>query len=242
MQSKLQTALANPTELVVRTMVAEDVAAIGSNISVGERNLNGVFFQTEITPREAKRRLARQVLLECLHEDQGYQLQSLEYGQSNRGAIVYATIESIRPLGHEDVEYVEHKMQQRLEDSDLALVIQFDRSTLVEANGEMLIEWTHYGDRLENREEVQRLKQAILAETRKLPDVIPLNVHFHVGEGAWRALVENRRPTCGQARGRCTSASPGGRNERTSPGNQLLAPQRCRCHAGRVRGIREFHS
>jgi uncharacterized hydrophobic protein (TIGR00271 family) len=195
LQERLTRDLGKPTELIVRTMVAEDVHAVGSRLKAGRMDLNGVFFSNELSPRERKKRLARQVLLEQLNPEDGFQLEDLEYGESPKGTLVFATIKAIRPPQTHEVRALENLLRERLDDPELALVLRCSTATLIERDGPLLVEWTNYGgERNREPETVKGLKQLIRNEFKKLPNTFPLAVHFNIEDDRWRALVEVAGP------------------------------------------------
>jgi uncharacterized hydrophobic protein (TIGR00271 family) len=191
LQATLEKELERPTELVVRTMVAEDVAAVGSDVKVGPIDLNGVFFSTELSLREQKKRLARQVLLEELDSGGGFRLINLEYGENPGGTLVYATIKAIRPPLAQEVAAVEKLLQERLDDPKASLVLQCSSATILSSDGPLLIEWTQYGKILDEQpEDLADIRRVIEAEVKKIPDVFPVAVHFNIEEDSWQALAE----------------------------------------------------
>jgi hypothetical protein len=195
-ENMLSEATGIPTDLVVRTVLAKDVAATGSDLRVTKADLDGVFLTEEIPKGEAVATLAKQALIEGLQRQPGLDLVDVAYGETVRGAFVLATFESIRPITADEISHAEKTLRERLQDPNLSLVVRVTTARLVTRDGPLLIEWSNPGTL--SREEYESVASACKQITReavwKELGVKPGAVYLNFDEDRWRILAEVAGP------------------------------------------------
>jgi uncharacterized hydrophobic protein (TIGR00271 family) len=79
LQEALTESLHKPTQLVVRTLLAYDMAATGSNAQVARPNFDGRLISEELSRKELYERIAEQYLYEKLTDRLGLEIESVDY-------------------------------------------------------------------------------------------------------------------------------------------------------------------
>jgi hypothetical protein len=191
-EEALSEATGIPTDLVVRTVLAKDVAATGSNLRVTKPNLDGVFLTEEVPTGQATTTLAKQALLEALQREPGLDLIDATYGEGTRGEFILANLESIRPVTETEIADAEKILRERLQDPDLNLVVRITTAQLITSEGPLLIEWSSPGTlaREEYESAAPACRQMVIDAVRKELGMRPNSVYLNVDKDRWRVLVE----------------------------------------------------
>jgi hypothetical protein len=193
--SQIQQALAErldePVMLLVRTIVSKDVAATGSAFKAVRVDPDGVFLGHTLSPLELKQRWAEQVLLEEFQSKAGVDLRRATYSEPEGTPLVFAEIRTIRRLSSDEITAVKTRLRERLSQPDLEFAVRFTKEELASEFGRLLVEWTDSSAATPQQRQVMTgLRELIRDEVGRLPEVVPLGVHFHVQEDLWRVLVE----------------------------------------------------
>ena len=191
-QEALSRRLKKPINLIVRTTIASDMSATGSTRQVVGQNLNGVFMNATISDREMVLKSAEQVIREKLAYRPDYIFVNVDYGQTPRGKIILASVEGISPPTEEEVQNVEHLIQERVQDPTLSLMVRFTPSILFDRYGQYLYGWSFLGEITPEKEKLARDIQAAVKEVFRThyPDVYPVKLYYNLFENKWRILVE----------------------------------------------------
>ena len=192
MQTTLESTLDRPVDLVVRTVLAKDVSALGSQLAVSRMDLDGSFLTEGTTDDQSREDLAEQVIRENFQDEPGFSLTKVEYGVGSRQqGMVVAYMDSMRRLAPDEIRFIQHKLRERFEDPLLDFYAQVNTTQLEHSDGPVRIEWTSH--RNASEEELSRLpgydqeiRNSITERTRALP----LFVHFNFQTEPPHALVE----------------------------------------------------
>ena len=193
LQERLADALGLETVVIVRTVVARDVAALGSTARVSTAALDGDLFEASSHGEDDLVLVAEQILLESLGSEPGMRLVSVRLAETENKTGVVAFVESIRNVVSEEIEAVQKALRDRLKLPSLRLFVCVMRATVDTAEGNWLVEWSDQAYMSPQDElEAAGLRRIVAEELRGIPDLDCLGVHIHGGEGdvPWRVLAE----------------------------------------------------
>lgn len=190
-QETLTETLKRPTELIVRTILAKDVSAIGSTSQVTAQNLDGFFLSGHVAPEVLRSQQAEQALRELLVPRPDVLLLEVDLIQFPCGPVVLATLQGSRILIPAEVQELEKGMQGRLQNPQIRLLTRCLTTVDVDARGRILYAWSHFGS---NSPEDSALQERVEKEVRevlqKFPDLIITNVDALGSEKEWAVRVE----------------------------------------------------
>jgi len=191
-QDVLSRRLERPINLIVRTTIARDMSAVGSTNQVVHQNLDGNFMNPKISEKEIYIKSAEQVLWEELASRADFRLLTVDYGRTQRGKIILATIQGFRPPQEEEIRHVEHLIQERVKDPTLSLMVRFTPSILLDRYGQSLYGWSFAGAITPEKEKLaQEIQSAVNQVFRTdYPDLHPVRLHHNLFGGKWKVLVE----------------------------------------------------
>jgi len=189
LKDSLTDALHQPTELVVRTLPAHDIAAAGSDAMVAKPNLDGRLISSELSHREKQERIAEQFLYEQLTGRLGLEIEAVNYGTISNQPNILVTLRADVPFSVEEIRQLRQGLQDRLELSDLGFAIESVDTSLFDEYGRYLIEWTNY-DTTTDFELLPKLKAIVRQEVAQVTNLFPVDVHVNEEKGTWRALAE----------------------------------------------------
>ena len=195
-QDRLSEQLGKPTDLVVRTVLAKDVVATGSDLEAGAIDLNGLFLSHGLSETEKVVRTVEQVLFEQLQAEPGFRLVDVELGGlREKTKFVLATLQTVRIFSDEEIRQLEDRVRAKLGDPQIVLMLRFMSTTLVSRWGPFLVEWSRAeATDDETRDALTEIGQVIRQELAKLPEVFPSDVHLHREEKLLRMLAEVSGP------------------------------------------------
>ena len=190
-------ALEKPVQLVVRSILAADVAAPGSNVRVTEQNLDGGFIEQKRRLKTMIINVAEQVLREQLSFLPVFKLRSVDYFISPRGPTILANIESYRELYSNEIKELEEKTRARLRLNpdihapEISLIVSSGVSHVIDQQGPLLPGWSVYEELdQKNIALIERVEQLINKSFAALADVYPINFYFNLQQTDWMILVE----------------------------------------------------
>lgn len=188
----LETAIAQPVDLVVRTQRSRDVCALGSSFQVVHPDLDGVFLVPAPDDFVARESLATQVVREFFEDEPGFELTRIEYGLSQDDeSVIVAYTNAIRRITQREILDLEQELQERFDDPTLHLFVRVNAARLRGRDGAILVEWSNVraaGE--ENVARIPAIEHAIRNAVAGVSDSVPLRVHFNWSGERWRALVE----------------------------------------------------
>lgn len=180
-----------PAELVVRSVIVNDVHSKGFTGQVIDENLNGLFLSKEMLPWESKIMLAEQALRENISSYPGLQLMEVELGDLPRGPVVIAAMRGVIELSSGDVKELENAVRDILKEPNIQLLVRFTRTDLFDRRGKYIYGWSSYGLLTPEKEKVMdRIDMAVKEEFRQFSDAFPVKVHYQISDKNWRILIE----------------------------------------------------
>ena len=197
LQEALTNTLHRPTELVVRTLLAYDMAATGSNTQVARPNLNGRLLSDELPQKDLYERIAKQYLYEKLTDRLGLEIESVDYGELSGIPNILVTLRTATPISVDEIRHLQDELRKRLNIPELFLAMQSVDSSLTTGRGKYLIEWTNY-DSILDMDQVTDLQNLVKEEVEHIPNLFVTNVHINEAKGTWRALAETVGPRAPQ--------------------------------------------
>ena len=190
-QEALNRRLNQPSELIVRAILAKDVSATGSTSQVTAQNLDGFFISSKISPGVMRVQLAEQALREDLINRPDIILSEMNLVQFPRGPVIVATLQTSRPLIPEEVQEMEKKLQERLRDPHIRLLTRCMNTVDVDAHGRILYAYAHFGSQSPEDAALQeRVQKAVAAELQKFPGLFVTNVDALSEGDHWNVRVE----------------------------------------------------
>ncbi len=198
---KLENALSErinfPVELIVRSILATDVSALGSKVRVSTQDLDGRFLGGPVTKKDAIIQISEQVLREKLSSLPSFHLVGVDYFITPRGPTVIAFIDNYRVLEANETSELERLIQKRINDSnieaedEITLVISSVNSSISDRYGPLLPVWSAYqGQSSGQKERKNKIERFVRAALEDLPDIYPVHFYFDMREKEWKVLVE----------------------------------------------------
>ncbi|WDI41994.1 DUF389 domain-containing protein [Bremerella sp. P1] len=191
-EDRLESALGEPVDLVVRTIRSRDVCALGASLQVVHPNLDGDFLVEMSDDFEARESLASQVVREFFEDEPGFELTRIEYGISNNHeGVIVAYANSIRRLSKQEFGALESVLQERFNDPALHLFVSMNVASLQGRDGPQLVEWSNVQSAAPERAgELPGIREAIRIAVKHETNNEPIRMHFNWTGDHWRALVE----------------------------------------------------
>lgn len=178
LQDAFETEIDMPVELIVRSIISNDVSATGSTNAIIDQNLDGFFINKNLNPDQVLIRESEQVILEQLSNWPKMRLLYTELIEIQRGTTILATVTGFRLLTDREVSSIENKMREKLKNPDLNLIVRTLKTNISDHNGEMLYGWIYYDDIDESkRKELNKIEAKVEAMFESYPKLFPVNVH-----------------------------------------------------------------
>jgi uncharacterized hydrophobic protein (TIGR00271 family) len=169
--------LQQPSELIIRAMLAKDISATGSTSQVTAQNLDGFFLSKKINPDVMRIQSAEQALREILASRPDISLLDVDVVSFPRGPVVLATLQGSRALIPAEVEVMQKQLQERLKDPKLRLVTRWLTTVDVDSRGRILYSWAHFGSQSPEDAALQdRVEKAVRSELEEYPNLFVTNV------------------------------------------------------------------
>ena len=157
LQDKIAEHIGMKTQLIVRCDIVTDVSATGSTSAVVSENLDGEFISANLDPKVKRYQLAEQTLREVLEDQPALSLREFDLIELKQGPLILATIQNLRWLKTSEVAEFEEKIQQRLNDYELRLLIRSNSMDGISSKGRVLFGRAHFGDLSEQDESTQKM-------------------------------------------------------------------------------------
>lgn len=167
-----------PIELIVRSIISNDVSATGSANAIMDQNLDGFFINKDLNPDQVLIRQSEQVILEQLSHWPKMRLVNTELIQIKRGTTILATVTGFRLLTDREITSIENKMREKLGNPNVNLIVRTLKTTISDHNGEMLYGWIYYEDVDDaNNKELVELEDRVKAKFESYDKLFPVNIH-----------------------------------------------------------------
>ena len=191
LQNSFESKIDKPIELIVRSMISNDISATGSTNSIIDQNLNGFFLNKELSADQVLIRNAEQIRLEQLSHWPKMRLVNTEFIEIDRGPTILATVTGFRLLTDHEIKALENKIRESLDDQSVNLIIRMLETTISDRNGQMLYGWIYYENVTEaKKKEVRELDTKVRAKFVNYPKLFVINVHKAFEGEKMNALVE----------------------------------------------------
>jgi hypothetical protein len=181
-----------PTQLIVRDVISQDIAALGSTGGeVVGQNLDGFFLNESLTDEERAISKAEQAFLEKLSYWPGMDLIDIDYAVLPKGPTIIATIQGYRNLSEPEIGELEQKLQEALGKPNLNLIVRNVETTLSDKRGRVLTGWRYASDFSDKQEETRnKIEAEIIDKFKGYDSLFPVNIHHNHKGDSWDVLVE----------------------------------------------------
>ena len=191
LQDSFESKIDMPIELIVRSMISNDISATGSANAIVDQNLDGFFLNKELSPEQIIIRKAEQVMLEQLGNWPKMRLVNTDYIEIDRGPTILATITGLRLLTDQEIEEVEAKIRDTIGDQSINLIVRILETKISDRNGQMLYGWMYYENvDKERKKELQKLDAIIKSEFKDDKGLFITNIHKAFNGDEINALIE----------------------------------------------------
>lgn len=189
LQHALVEKLNMPTELVVRTLPAYDIAPTGSNAQIARPNLDGRLISSDLSEWEMNERIAEQYLYEELSGRLGLEIESINFTDFEDYPNILVALRSAVPFSVEEIRDLQDGLSKRLSEPELYLAIQSVDSTVYTDVGKYLVEWSN-PDTVMDIELLKKLKSIVREEMTRQPNLFVNDVYVKVEDETWNVLIE----------------------------------------------------
>jgi len=192
-QDRLAQDLGLHTNLIMRCRISKDISSTGSTSAVVGRNLDGEFISTKLDPKVKRLQLSEQVLRELLEDYRGthLDLDSLDIVDLPDESILVAALQGSRHITPFEVAGFEKRIQERLEDPKVRLLIRSSDITDISGKGRVLYGRAHFGKSSEQevltREKLEREVKTLL---ERFPNTFAPNIDAEKRGTTWHVLAE----------------------------------------------------
>jgi hypothetical protein len=180
-----------PTELIMRCGLAKDISATGATSEVTSENLNGSFLTEKVAPDVLKLQFAEQAIREILVSRPEMDLIGVDLLHFPRGPFILATLQGPRILISSEVQEFEQKIQTRLNDASIHLLVRCLVAVDVDAAGQILYGWSHLGKQDPAQKALMaQIQGAVREKFRRFSDLFATNVDAALKDDSWQVRVE----------------------------------------------------
>ena len=190
-QEALSQKLAMPTELIMRSVLAKDISATGATSEATAENLNGSIVTAKVSPEVLKLQFAEQAIREILVSRPEMDLLEVDMLYFPKGPYILATLQGPRVLIPNEVREFEQKIQTRLQDPSIHLVVRSVVTEDVSAGGRILYGWSHLGKQDPAQKAVMvQIQEAVREKFKRFSDLFVTNVDAAPKDGSWQVRAE----------------------------------------------------
>jgi uncharacterized hydrophobic protein (TIGR00271 family) len=190
-QKALSQKIGLPTELIMRCVLTKDISATGATSEVTSENLNGTFITEKVAPDVLKLQFAEQALREILISRPDLDLVDVDLLHFPRGPCILATLQGTRVLIPSEVQEFQQKIQARLQDKSMHLLVRCLVAVDVDAAGRILYGWSHLGKPDPAQKALMvRIQGAVREKFRRFDDLFATNVDAAPKDDSWQVRVE----------------------------------------------------
>lgn len=189
LQQALADRLNKPTELVVRTLPAYDIAPTGSNAQIAKPNLDGHLISSDLSQWEMNERIAQQYLYEELSGRLGLKIESINFTDFEDSPNILVALRSAVPFSVAEIRDLQDGLKKRLSEPDLYLAVQSVDSTVYTDVGKYLVEWSN-PDVVMDIESLKKLQSIVREEVTRQPNLFVNDVYVKVEDETWNVLME----------------------------------------------------
>ncbi len=190
-QAALSKKIGKETELIMRCVLTKDISATGATSEVTAENLNGSFLTNKVAPDVLKLQFAEQAIREILISRPELDLLDVDLLHFPRGPYILANLQGPRVLIPSEVREFEQKIQTRLNDPSIHLLVRCSVAVDVDTSGRILYGWSHLGkqDPAQKALRVQ-IEEAVREKFRRFSGLFATNVDAAPKDDSWQVRVE----------------------------------------------------
>jgi len=190
-QEALSQKLEMPTELIMRSVLAKDISATGATSEATAENLNGSIVTAKVSPEVLKLQFAEQAIREILASRPEIDLLEVDLLYFPRGQYILATLQGPRVLIPNEVREFEQKIQARLQDPSIHLLVRSVVAEDVSAGGRILYGWSHLGKQDPAQKAIMvQIQEAVREKFKRFSDLFATNVDAAPKDGSWQVRAE----------------------------------------------------
>ena len=190
-QAALSKKIGMNTELIMRCVLTKDISATGATSEVTAENLNGSFLTEKVAPDVLKLQLAEQAIREILISRTEMDLIDVDLLHFPRGPCILATLQGPRVLIPSEVREFEQKIQARLQDGTIHLVVRCVVAQDVDDAGRILYGWSHLGQQDPAQKALmEQIEEAVRKKFNRFSDLFATNVDAAPKDDSWQVRVE----------------------------------------------------
>ncbi len=191
LENNLEDALDQKTSLIVRSKLAKEVSAIGSEIQLGKQRLDGSFINDEIPLHVREAKIADTTIRNFLAPMAGFSLDRVRTFTLRENSIFIAYIHGIVPPSPESIQKIEELLRRELKRSDIHLVFNFTENRLYDSSGLVRFEFSglSLGEDAE-RPEVLETVSFLEDELSAMPDVIVSGINYDIVKGVLYIMID----------------------------------------------------
>ena len=191
LQNKLDERLGMKTQLIVRCDIVTDVSAKGSTSAVVSENLDGEFISTNLDPGVKRYQLAEQKLREILEDQPALSLTDFDLIELKQGPLILATLQNLRWLKSSEVMEFEKKIQKRLNDYELRLLIKSNPMDGISSKGRVLYGRAHFGNLSEEDKSTQKkIEETARSTIDSIENMFTASVDAIQNDNGWSIRAE----------------------------------------------------
>jgi hypothetical protein len=195
LESNLEQAVNQETSLIVRSKLAKEISAIGSNIQLAKQKLDGSFISQSVPPHVRDAKIADTVIRNYIASLAGYTLDKVRTFKIGDTSIFLASIYGVTAPNRENIEDIEARLRQELGTVDLRLVFNFVEASLYDRSGLIRLEFSGLGLRQDSqKEEVFDSISFLENEVAAISEVTISGVNYDVVDGALYIMIDTRGP------------------------------------------------
>jgi uncharacterized hydrophobic protein (TIGR00271 family) len=190
-QEALTRQLATPTQLIMRCVLTKDISATGSTSEATNANLNGSFLTEKVTPTVLRVQFAEQAIREILISRPELELIDVDLLKFPRGPYILATLQGPRVLIPSEIQEFEKKIQERLKDPEIHLLVRCISTVEVDDTGRILYGWSHLGKQDPAQKALmEQIVNAVREKFKEFLDIFATSVDAAPRDDSWQVRVE----------------------------------------------------
>ena len=195
LESNLEKALNQETSLIVRSKLAKEVSAIGSNIQLAKQKLDGSFISNSVPPQVRYAKIADTVIRNFIASMAGYTLDKVRTFKIGDTSIFLASIYGVTAPNRKNIEDIESLLRQELGTTDLRLVFNFVEASLYDRSGLIRLEFSGLGLNQDTlTQEVDDSIAFLENEIAAISEVTVSGVNYDVVDGVLYAMIDTHGP------------------------------------------------
>jgi hypothetical protein len=182
-------------ELVARSKIANDITALGSEIRIGEHQLDGSFVTKSVHPRVRDAKIADTFIRNYLSDLIGFNLDTIRIFEIENIPTVVATIYGVTPPHAQDIRAMEARLKEKLGDPDVRLVISFIEGRLYDQSGPLHLEFSGIIPLDDAQQaDAEKIATAVDDKLSTFEGLLVSRIEYNIIDGVAYVLAETHGP------------------------------------------------